>query len=83
MKTLGITRKLDELGRIVLPMELRRTFNIKERDELEIYVDNGSICLRPIRKVCDCCEQEKERLREIGKIRLCQDCINNIGSGKV
>lgn len=46
MKATGIVRKVDELGRIVLPMELRRTLNIDTRDELEIFVDKGSIILR-------------------------------------
>ena len=43
MKATGIVRKVDELGRIVLPIELRRTLDIAERDPLEIYVDGPSI----------------------------------------
>ena len=43
MKATGIVRKVDELGRIVLPIELRRTLGIAERDALEIYVDGNSI----------------------------------------
>ena len=39
MKSTGIVRKVDELGRIVLPIELRRTLDIEEKDSLEIYVD--------------------------------------------
>ena len=39
MKSTGIVRKVDELGRIVLPIELRRTMNIEGKDALEIYVD--------------------------------------------
>ncbi|MBQ9165395.1 MAG: AbrB/MazE/SpoVT family DNA-binding domain-containing protein [Oscillospiraceae bacterium] len=46
MKSTGIVRKVDELGRIVLPIELRRTLEISERDALEIYVDGASIILR-------------------------------------
>ena len=46
MKSTGIVRKVDELGRIVLPIELRRTLDIAERDSLEIYVDGPSIVLR-------------------------------------
>ena len=46
MKTLGIVRKVDELGRIVLPIELRRTLNIKERDTLEIFLNDDSIVLK-------------------------------------
>ena len=46
MKSTGIVRRVDELGRIVLPIELRRTLNIAEKDSLEIYVDGSSIMLR-------------------------------------
>ncbi len=46
MKSTGIVRKLDELGRITLPIEIRRNFDIKEKDSLEIYVDNEQIILK-------------------------------------
>ena len=46
MKSTGIVRKVDELGRIVLPIELRRTLDISEKDALEIYVEGDSIILR-------------------------------------
>ena len=49
MKSTGIVRKVDELGRIVLPVELRRTMDIVEKDALEIYVDGNSIVLRKYR----------------------------------
>ena len=45
MKSTGIVRKVDELGRIVLPIELRRTLDIAERDELEIYLDDDKVIL--------------------------------------
>lgn len=48
MKATGIVRKVDELGRIVLPIELRRTLNIEIKDPLEIYVDGESIMLKKI-----------------------------------
>ena len=46
MKTTGVVRRLDELGRITLPIELRRTFQIEERDALEIYVEEDRIILK-------------------------------------
>ena len=46
MKSTGIVRKVDELGRIVLPIELRRTLDINEKDSLEIYVDGSHIILK-------------------------------------
>lgn len=46
MKSTGIVRKLDELGRITLPIELRRTLGVEERDPLEIYVEEDRIILQ-------------------------------------
>lgn len=46
MKSTGIVRKLDELGRITLPIELRRTLGVSERDPLEIFVDEDKIVLK-------------------------------------
>lgn len=46
MKSTGIVRKVDELGRIVLPIELRRNLGIEERDSLEIFIDNNKIILK-------------------------------------
>ncbi len=46
MKATGIVRKVDELGRIVLPIELRRKMNINIKDSMEIFVDNGTIVLK-------------------------------------
>ena len=52
MKSTGIVRKVDELGRIVLPIELRRTLDIAEKDALEIYVDGSTIVLKKYRPSC-------------------------------
>lgn len=48
MKSTGIVRKVDELGRIVLPIEMRRTLDIAEKDALEIYVEGSSVILKNI-----------------------------------
>ena len=56
MKSTGIVRKVDELGRIVLPVELRRTMDIAEKDPLEIYVDGNSIVR--VTNVCPRCLRE-------------------------
>ncbi|HNX65160.1 MAG TPA: AbrB/MazE/SpoVT family DNA-binding domain-containing protein [Oscillospiraceae bacterium] len=50
MKNTGITRPIDQLGRIVIPMELRKTFNLKEDDRMEIFVENDCIVLRKFQK---------------------------------
>jgi len=54
MKSTGIVRKVDELGRVVLPMELRRTLDIHEKDALEIYVDDDKIVLKKYRPNMTC-----------------------------
>ena len=55
MKSTGIVRKVDELGRIVLPIELRRTLGINEKDALEIYVDENTVMLKKYEPACICC----------------------------
>ena len=55
VKSTGIVRKVDELGRVVLPIELRRTLNIDIKDSLEIYVENDSIILRKYEPSCIFC----------------------------
>jgi transcriptional pleiotropic regulator of transition state genes len=54
MKSTGIVRKVDELGRIVLPIELRRTLDIAEKDALEIYVDGATIILKNTNQLVFC-----------------------------
>lgn len=51
MKSTGIVRKVDELGRVVIPIELRRTLDINEKDALEIYVDDDRIILKNISRI--------------------------------
>ena len=57
MKSTGIVRKVDELGRIVLPIEMRRTLDIAEKDALEIYVEGDSIILRKYQPACIFCQE--------------------------
>jgi AbrB family transcriptional regulator, transcriptional pleiotropic regulator of transition state genes len=52
MKSTGIVRKVDELGRVVIPMELRKTLGIGEKDALEIYVDGEHIILKKYEPAC-------------------------------
>lgn len=75
MKTLGIVRKLDDLGRITLPKELRRTFGIKEGDPVEIFTEDGAICLKPVPKaVCEFCGST-DKLVEKGGKHICKSCL--------
>ncbi|MBW9219612.1 MULTISPECIES: AbrB/MazE/SpoVT family DNA-binding domain-containing protein [Anoxybacillus] len=54
MKSTGIVRKVDELGRVVIPIELRRTLGIAEKDALEIYVDDERIILKKYKPNMTC-----------------------------
>ena len=77
MKSTGIVRRVDELGRIVLPIELRRTLNIAEKDSLEIYVDGASIMLKKYQPACIFCDNVKGVIQYRGK-NVCPDCINKL-----
>ena len=77
MKSTGIVRKVDELGRIVLPVELRRTLNIAERDALEIYVDDDRIILRKYEPSCIFCGNSKDVVSFKGK-NICPACMNEL-----
>jgi len=77
MKSTGIVRKVDELGRIVLPIEMRRTLDIAERDSLEIFVDGDSIILKKYQPACVFCDNTKDIISYKGK-NICPDCINKI-----
>lgn len=74
MKSTGIVRKVDELGRIVLPIELRRTLGIEEKDRIEIFVDGESIILRNYQPGCIFCDNAKDIINYKGK-NICPDCI--------
>lgn len=74
MKSTGIVRKVDELGRIVLPIELRRTLGIEEKDRIEIFVDGESIILRKYQPSCIFCDNAKDIINYKGK-NICPDCI--------
>ena len=74
MKSTGIVRKVDELVRIVLPIELRRTLGIEEKDRIEIFVDGESIILRKYQPACIFCDNAKDIINYKGK-NICPDCI--------
>ncbi|OFW57726.1 MAG: AbrB family transcriptional regulator [Actinobacteria bacterium RBG_19FT_COMBO_54_7] len=77
MKATGIVRKIDELGRIVIPMELRRTLDISERDPIEIFTDGDKIVLTKYEPGCSFCNSG-EKLRTYKGSRICQKCINDL-----
>ncbi len=73
MKSTGIVRKVDELGRIVLPIELRRVLDISIRDELEIYMENDRIILQKYEPTCVFCASSRDLVSHKGK-NVCKDC---------
>jgi len=77
MKSTGIVRKVDELGRIVLPIELRRTLDIAEKDALEIYVEESSIILRKYEPACIFCDSAKNVTTYKGK-NICAECLKEL-----
>lgn len=77
MKSTGIVRKVDELGRIVLPIEMRRTLDIAEKDPLEIYVDGESIILRKYEVSCIFCDSTKNLIDFDGRY-ICPECAKKI-----
>lgn len=77
MKSTGIIRKVDDLGRIVLPIELRRTLDIAERDEIEIYMENDRIVLQKFEPACIFCASAHDLIAYHGK-NVCQDCIRKM-----
>ena len=77
MKSTGIVRKVDELGRVVLPIEMRRTLDISEKDALEIYVEGENIILRKYQETCVFCDSSKDLVNYKGR-NICRNCIEKL-----
>ncbi|MCB2291232.1 AbrB/MazE/SpoVT family DNA-binding domain-containing protein [Clostridium sp. CS001] len=77
MKSTGVVRKVDELGRIVIPIELRRTLDIAEKDALEIYVDGELIILKKYQPACIFCDDAKDVANYRGK-NICKSCLDQL-----
>lgn len=78
MKSTGLVRKVDELGRVVLPVELRRVFNIAEKDAVEIFVEGDRIILRKYLPACIFCGEADQLLQYRGK-NICPACRTRVG----
>ncbi len=74
MRPIGVVRKLDQLGRIVIPMELRKRFGIRTDDEIEIFVDSDTIILRKYLPRCVFCQNPDENIRQYRGKNICPDC---------
>ena len=73
----GVSRKVDDLGRIVLPAELRRSFDIREGDHIEIAVEEDRIVLQKRRTTCTFCGSA-EGLRMFREHQLCASCLSEL-----
>lgn len=79
MKSTGIIRKLDELGRVVIPIELRTKFHLTEKDPIEIYVDGSNIILKKFECNCIFCGNSVN-LTEYKEKQICTNCLKKISS---
>ena len=77
MKATGIVRKVDDLGRIVIPIELRRTLDIEIKDAIEIFVDGEYIMLKKCEPTCGFCGNAAN-VKRIEEKNICADCITKI-----
>lgn len=78
MKATGIVRNVDELGRIVIPMELRRTLQIKEKDPVEVFTDGNRIVLQKYSPGCTICGESDHPLDHFMGKAICKRCISTI-----
>ena len=77
MKTTGISRPIDELGRIVIPKEIRTALGLYPKDEMEFSIENSSIILKKANFACALCGSEKE-LTVISDKPICAKCVKKI-----
>ena len=77
MKSTGIVRRVDELGRVVIPIEIRNKFDIAEKDPIEIYVDGSNIILKKHEDACIFCGNTKNLDEFKGKL-VCDKCLESL-----
>ena len=77
MKSTGVVRKLDDLGRIVIPIELRRTLDIGLRDTLEIFVEDDKIILKKYHPACIFCNDARDVIPYKDKL-ICKNCLEQL-----
>lgn len=78
MKATGIVRKIDNLGRIVLPKETRKVLNINTKDPIEIFMDDDNIVLRKYEPACMFCNSADETVTFEGRT-ICKSCYEKMG----
>lgn len=75
----GIRRKVDDLGRVVIPAGIRRSLNIREGDAVEVSVDGERIVLTKPRDACVFCGREGDDLHRFRSRLLCRECVSSVG----
>jgi transcriptional pleiotropic regulator of transition state genes len=78
MHDTGIVRRVDDLGRVVIPMELRRTLGIKVKDPMAIFVEGDRIILQKHRDACAICGDTESPMTEVKGRQVCVDCTGAI-----
>ncbi|MBR5447520.1 MAG: AbrB/MazE/SpoVT family DNA-binding domain-containing protein [Clostridia bacterium] len=82
MKSLGIVRKIDELGRIVLPVETRKKLNIASGDGVEIFVEKDRVILKKYEPACIFCGDSAE-LVDFNDKKVCKKCIEALNNASL
>ena len=82
MKSICIVRRLDELGRVVIPAAVRRVMNITNHDSLEIFIEGETIVLRKHVLGCIKCG-DPNIVTEDKRIKLCQQCLDRLANHSV
>ncbi|MBE6686367.1 MAG: AbrB/MazE/SpoVT family DNA-binding domain-containing protein [Ruminococcaceae bacterium] len=77
MKSTGIVRPIDEVGRIVIPIEIRNTLDIQSKDKVEIFIDDDKIILKKYEPACIFCGNASDVKFYKGKL-ICKDCLEEI-----
>ena len=80
LKATGIVRRIDELGRIVLPKELRRTYDIGPGDHMEVYTDDDSIILKKYKPGCIICGESNNDDLDVKGVTICRSCAEKIAA---
>lgn len=77
MKETGISRALDSLGRVVIPVELRRQFDISENEKIEFFIEDDKIIMKKVINSCVFCNDTNDLVRFKDKY-ICRSCLNSL-----
>lgn len=81
MRTTGIVRNIDSLGRVVIPVEIRRTMKVQNGDPVEMYMVDGEVRVRRYAgSTCAACGQNKAT-KNVGMIGICDKCAATVKAG--